>query len=78
MKNDPGPFNPWMQRYIFPGAYLPTLSELAPVIERQNFWLTDLENWRLHYAITLAAWNERFQAHRAEAAVLYDDRFCRM
>jgi cyclopropane-fatty-acyl-phospholipid synthase len=78
MKNNPGPFNPWMQRYIFPGAYLPTLSELAPVIERQDFWLTDLENWRLHYAKTLAAWNKRFQAHRAEAAVLYDDRFCRM
>ena len=37
-----------------------------------------MENWRLHYAKTLAAWNERFQAHRAEAAVLYDDRFCRM
>ena len=78
MKSDPGPFNPWMQRCIFPGAYLPTLSELAPVIERQDFWLTDLENWRLHYATTLAAWNERFQAHRAEAAALYDDRFCRM
>ena len=78
MKNDPGPFNPWMQRYIFPGAHLPTLSELAPVIEQQDFWLTDLENWRLHYPATLAAWNERFQAHRAEAAALYDDRFCRM
>jgi cyclopropane-fatty-acyl-phospholipid synthase len=78
MKNNPGPFNPWVQRYIFPGAHLPTLSELAPVIERQDLWLTDLENWRLHYAATLAAWNERFQAHRAEAAALYDDRFCRM
>ncbi len=78
MKNDPGPFNPWMQRYIFPGAYLPTLSELAPIIEEQDFWLTDLENWRLHYATTLAAWNERFQARRADAAALYDDRFCRM
>ena len=78
MKNDPGPFNPWMQRYIFPGAYLPTLSELAPIIEEQDFWLTDLENWRLHYAMTLAAWNERFQARRADAAALYDDRFCRM
>ena len=77
-KNDPGPFNPWMQRYIFPGAYLPTLSELAPVIEKQDFWMTDLENWRLHYAMTLAAWNERFQARRAEVASLYDERFCRM
>jgi cyclopropane-fatty-acyl-phospholipid synthase len=78
MKNDPGPFNPWMQRYIFPGAYLPTLSELAPVIEKQDFWMTDLENWRLHYAMTLAAWNERFQARRAEVASIYDERFCRM
>jgi len=67
MKNDPGPFNPWMQRYIFPGAYLPTLSELAPIIEKQDFWMTDLENWRLHYAMTLAAWNERFQARRPVA-----------
>jgi cyclopropane-fatty-acyl-phospholipid synthase len=78
MKNDPGPFNPWMQRYIFPGAYLPTLSELAPVIEKQDFWMTDLENWRLHYAMTLAAWNKRFQTHRAEVASIYDERFCRM
>jgi cyclopropane-fatty-acyl-phospholipid synthase len=77
-KNNPGPFNPWMRRYIFPGAYVPTLSELAPVIERQGFWLTDVENWRLHYAETLAAWNVRFQARRAEAAALYDERFCRM
>ena len=77
-KNDPRPINPWTQRYIFPGAYAPTLSELAPVIERQDFWLTDLENWRLHYAETLAAWNDRFQARRAEAAALYDERFCRM
>ena len=78
MKNDPGPINPWMQRYIFPGAYLPTLSELAPVIEQQDFWLTDLDNWRLHYARTLAAWNDRFQARRAEAGAIYDERFCRM
>ncbi|MEO8667412.1 MAG: cyclopropane-fatty-acyl-phospholipid synthase family protein [Bauldia sp.] len=77
-KNFPGPFNPWMQRYIFPGAYVPTLSELAPVIENQDFWLTDLENLRLHYAMTLAAWHERFQAHRAEAAAIHGERFCRM
>ncbi|HEY5081719.1 MAG TPA: cyclopropane-fatty-acyl-phospholipid synthase family protein [Bauldia sp.] len=77
-RNDPAPINPWMQRYIFPGAYLPALSELAPRIEQQGFWLTDLEIWRLHYAETLAAWNRRFQARRAEAAAIYDERFCRM
>jgi cyclopropane-fatty-acyl-phospholipid synthase len=74
----PGPTNAWIQRYIFPGAYLPTLSELAPVIERQGLWLTDLEVLRLHYAETLAAWNKRFQSNRAEAAKIYDERFCRM
>ncbi|MEJ0097930.1 MAG: class I SAM-dependent methyltransferase [Bauldia sp.] len=77
-KGEPGPINPWMLRYIFPGSYLPALSELAPKIERQGFWLTDLEVWRLHYAETLAAWNRRFQARRAEAAAIYDERFCRM
>jgi cyclopropane-fatty-acyl-phospholipid synthase len=74
----PGPINAWIQRYIFPGAYLPTLSELAPAIENQGLWLTDLEVLRLHYAETLAAWNRRFQTRRAEAARIYDERFCRM
>jgi cyclopropane-fatty-acyl-phospholipid synthase len=74
----PGPINAWIARYIFPGSYLPTLSELAPVIERQGLWLTDLEVLRLHYAETLAAWNKRFQERRAEAAKIYDERFCRM
>ena len=77
-KSNPRPINPWMQRYIFPGAYLPTLSQLAPVIEETDFWLTDMENLRLHYADTLAAWNSRFQKRRADAAELYDERFCRM
>jgi cyclopropane-fatty-acyl-phospholipid synthase len=77
-KDDPGPINPWIRKYIFPGGYLPTLSELAPHIEKQGFWLTDLEIWRLHYAETLKAWNERFQVRRNEAKTLYDERFCRM
>ncbi len=74
----PGPINPWLRRYIFPGAYLPSLSQLTPVLERQRFWLADVENLRLHYALTLAAWNERFQANRERIAKLYDERFCRM
>ncbi len=70
--------NPWLDRYIFPGGYLPTLSEMMPAIERAGLVLSDLEVWRLHYAKTLACWRERFLARRAEAAALYDDRFCRM
>lgn len=77
-QNPPGPINPWLRRYIFPGAYLPSLSQLTPIFERQGLWLTDMESLRLHYAKTLAAWNERFQANRDRVANLYDERFCRM
>ncbi len=75
-----GPYftNPWIEKYIFPGGHLPSLSELLPAIERSGLVLTDLEILRLHYAFTLRAWRERFMARRAEAAALYDERFCRM
>ncbi|MGF1620737.1 MAG: class I SAM-dependent methyltransferase [Rhodomicrobiaceae bacterium] len=76
--NVPSQINPWLRRYIFPGAYLPSLSQLTPVLERQKLWLTDMENLRLHYALTLAAWHERFQANREHVGKLYDERFCRM
>ena len=77
-QTSPAPINAWLRRYIFPGAYLPTLSQLAPIYERQNFWLADMENLRLHYALTLSAWYQRFQANREHVAKLYDERFCRM
>jgi len=74
----PAPINAWMQKYIFPGAYLPSLSQLAPLLEQRGLWLADFEMLRIHYAKTLAAWDERFQAHRAEFAGMFDERFCRM
>ena len=74
----PSPINPWLRRHIFPGAYLPALSQIAPIIESRRMWLTDLENLRLHYASTLAAWRKRFDANRDRIALLYDERFCRM
>jgi cyclopropane-fatty-acyl-phospholipid synthase len=74
----PAPINSWLRQYIFPGAYLPSLSQLAPILERQNIWLADMENLRLHYAKTLAAWYGRFQENRDRVARLYDERFCRM
>ena len=74
----PATINSWLRHNIFPGAYLPALSQLAPQIEGRGFWLTDLEPLRLHYAQTLAAWHQRFQANRAQIAALYDERFCRM
>jgi cyclopropane-fatty-acyl-phospholipid synthase len=74
----PGITDPWIRKYIFPGGYVPSLSEVLPVIERSGLWVTDIEILRLHYAETLKAWHKNFMTHRAEAARIYDERFCRM
>ena len=58
--------NPWIAKYIFPGGYIPALSEVLPAIERAGLLVTDIEILRLHYAETLKAWRERFLAHREE------------
>ncbi len=74
----PYPTNPWIERYIFPGGHLPILSEIMPAIERSGLIVTDVEILRLHYAMTLEKWRERFMANREEVKRLYDERFCRM
>lgn len=74
----PGPNNPWIEKYIFPGGCIPSVSEIANAVERAGLILTDLEVWRLHYAYTLRQWRRRFEANRARAAALFDERFCRM
>ncbi|HEY7991434.1 MAG TPA: cyclopropane-fatty-acyl-phospholipid synthase family protein [Stellaceae bacterium] len=74
----PAPINPFIRKYIFPGADLPSLSEVFAVVERSGLWVTDVEILRLHYAETLRHWRERFMARRDEVVRLYDDRFCRM
>jgi cyclopropane-fatty-acyl-phospholipid synthase len=74
----PGTTNAWVQKYIFPGGYAPALSEIVSVIEQAGLMVTDVEVLRLHYAMTLAEWQRRFQARRADVAALYDERFCRM
>lgn len=75
-----GPYftNPWIEKYIFPGGYIPALSEVLPQIERAGLLVTDVEILRLHYAETLKAWRQRFLAHREDAERLYDSRFVRM
>jgi len=74
----PGTASPWLRKYIFPGAYSPALSEVFPATETNQLWVTDVEFLRVHYATTLKHWHERFDAHRAEVAMMYDERFCRM
>ncbi len=70
--------NAWIAKYIFPGGYIPSLSEVMPAIERAGLLVTDIEILRLHYAETLKAWRERFLAHRDEVLRIYDARFLRM
>ena len=74
----PNVTNPWIAKYIFPGGYIPALSEVLPSIERAGLLITDIEFLRLHYAETLQAWRERFLAHREEAERIYDQSFVRM
>lgn len=74
----PAATNPWVAKYIFPGGYLPALSEIMPSIERAGLFVADIEILRLHYAETIKAWRERFAARRAEVTAAHDERFCRM
>ena len=74
----PAPTHPWIAKYIFPGGYMPALSEIMPAIERTGLFVTDVEIFRLHYAETLKLWRQRFLARREEAKMLYGERFCRM
>jgi len=74
----PGITNPWIAKYIFPGGYIPALSEVLPYVEKAGLLVTDIEILRLHYAETLKAWRERFLAHREEVERIYDQRFVRM
>jgi cyclopropane-fatty-acyl-phospholipid synthase len=74
---------PWatsafVRKYIFPGGYIPALSEVMPAIEKSGLVVTDVEILRLHYADTLKHWGERFAANRDKAKAIYDERFCRM
>jgi cyclopropane-fatty-acyl-phospholipid synthase len=74
----PGTTAPFFRKYIFPGGYVPALSETFAATERQGLWVADMEVLRLHYYYTLCHWRERFAANRDKAKALYDERFCRM
>ena len=74
----PGTTTAWTRKYIFPGGYVPALSEVFAAIERSGLWVTDTEIDRLHYAETFAAWRRKFSANMARAQERHDARFCRM
>jgi cyclopropane-fatty-acyl-phospholipid synthase len=66
----PAETSAFIRKYIFPGGYIPAISEVMPHIERSGLLVTDIEILRLHYAKTLHLWRERFLAHREEVAAL--------
>ncbi len=73
------PQNPWMEKYIFPGAYTPSLSQQTDAIERHTkLYVTDIEILRTHYADTLKAWRRNCEARRDAIVAMYDERFFRM
>jgi cyclopropane-fatty-acyl-phospholipid synthase len=72
------PINPWIDKYIFPGSHVPAASDIYRAIEAQWLHQSDDEHLRLHYALTLKAWRERFEANRARVAEMFDARFVRM
>mgnify|MGYP006276633853 FL=1 len=74
----PGVTSPWIEKYIFPGGYVPAMSEMMAAVEPTGLWSADMEVWRLHYAETLRHWHDRFMANRDKAAALFDERFVRM
>jgi cyclopropane-fatty-acyl-phospholipid synthase len=70
--------NAWVRRRIFPGAYPPTLAEVAEhILAPSGMSVTDVENLRLHYAQTLAHWNERFSAAEDQVRATYGEPFRR-
>ena len=75
---DPGPIPTWTSKYVFPGAYVPTLSEMTPAIEKSGLYFSDIETLRIHYAETLRHWRERLYAHKNDVEKMYDARFFRM
>ena len=74
----PSVTNPWLRKYIFPGGYCPSLSEVFKVLERSGLKVLDVEMLRLHYADTLKMWAQNFAANRDKVKELYDEQFCRM
>ena len=74
----PSATNPWIRKHIFPGGYIPALSEMSRGVEGSGLMATDVEILRLHYADTLREWAKRFGAHRDEVAAGMGERFCRI
>ena len=76
--NPPRDPQPWITKYIFPGGYTPSLSQISYPIERSGLVVSDIEVLRMHYAHTLRHWKERFLNKKTQVLEMFDERFLRM
>ena len=74
----PRPTDTWTTKYIFPGGYIPSMSEIARAAEATRLVQTDVETLRMHYGYTLLHWLRRTQANKDAIVAMYDERFYRM
>ena len=70
--------HPWISKYIFPGGYTPSLSEIIGPIEKSRLIISDMEVLRMHYSHTLRHWKERFLGRKEEVLTMFDEKFFRM
>jgi cyclopropane-fatty-acyl-phospholipid synthase len=77
-RNNPGLLHPWITRRIFPGAYAPSLGEMMQIFEPSGLSVLDVENIRLHYALTLRHWLDRYRVAEDRVRKMFDDTFVRM
>ncbi len=68
----------WIDKYIFPGGYLPSIREVTDHLPDHDFRLIDYENLRIHYAMTLDEWSKRFEANKDKIIEMFDEKFYRM
>ncbi len=76
--NPPRGPHPWITKYIFPGGYTPSLSEVTGPIEKSGLIISDLEVLKIHYAHTLKHWKERFINNKEKVLQMFDEKFFRM
>ena len=77
-KTQPSATSPWIRKYIFPGGYIPSLSEIMKVTEKLNINITDIEILRMHYAYTLDKWHQNTMQNKDQIIKMFDERFLRM
>jgi len=77
-RGKPSATSPWIRKYIFPGGYIPSMSEIIKICEKQNINITDIEILRLHYAKTLTHWYKNTLEHKNKIIEMFDERFFRM